>query len=508
MRNTSLLFVKSSKLYERVFFRMLTAFLFGVSILVFMPNSAWAATASDNFNRAGGGIGPNWEIFGGLGAPNIYSNAVGYPSTGTAVAADWIANSFGNDQFSQATITGFTPDDIWFVGAHLAHGPLSGYEAGISTAVSGHYLIDRWDNGTEVNLATSAQLAALNDVVRLKIQGTRLTLFVNGIAILTTTDSTYTSGNVGFALRGSHTSTGLLDNWSGGDLDGLVGVTSRSDILSDSRPSTTSNHTFAFTVNTAIYGSSVSGSSTLNLVFDPTFTIPAGMDCGDVDVATGSQFNFNWPSCQATATAWGFSATATGFVATLIPPTDSNVHVATGTPITIKIGSNATVGQQGGHWITNPSSGGVYTISVGGSFGGSGNILVSINSGVTVQATVAESLALTVSSVAAVNCTADDGATITAIGTSPTSVPFGTVSLNTFYIGCQDLVVSTNAGGGYSITTQESSVMKTVDGRFIIPDTTCDGGTCSESAGAVWTNATKNGLGHSWAYLFQSRRQP
>jgi hypothetical protein len=171
--------------------------------------------------------------------------------------------------------------------------------------------------------------------------------------------------------------------------------------------------------------------------------------------------------------------------------------VPTSTQITIKIGSNATVGQQGAHWITNPSSAGTYTISVGGTFGGSGNILVSINSGVTIQATVAESLALTVSSVAAINCTADDGATVTAIGTSPTTVPFGTVSLNTFYIGCQDLVVSTNAGNGYSLTVQESSAMKTADGRFTIPDTTCDAGTCSESAAATWTDAAKNGLGHT-----------
>ena len=223
----------------------------------------------------------------------------------------------------------------------------------------------------------------------------------------------------------------------------------------------------------------------------------AGINCGDVDAATSVQFNFNYPSCAATVTAWGFSAVNS--LITLTAPTVStpNVYVATGTQITINIGSNATVGQQGAHWITNPSTTGIYTISVGGTFGGSGNMLVSINLGVTVQATVAESLALTVSSVAAVNCTADDGASVTAIGTTSTTIPFGNVSLNTFYIGCQDLVVSTNAGNGYSITTQESSVMKTADGRFTIPDTTCDGGTCTESAAAAWTSATHNGLGHT-----------
>jgi hypothetical protein len=63
-------------------------------------------------------------------------------------------------------------------------------------------------------------------------------------------------------------------------------VSSRSDTLSDSRPSATSNHTIAFTVNESILGSSVSGSSTLTVALPAGFTISAGMDCGDVDAAT------------------------------------------------------------------------------------------------------------------------------------------------------------------------------------------------------------------------------
>jgi hypothetical protein len=466
-----------------------------------------------------------------------------------------------------------------------------------------------------------------------------------------------------------------------------IQVSSRSDVLSDPRQSATSNHTVAFKVNNAIYGSSLSGSSTLVLTLPSDFTIPVGMDCGDVDAATSVQFSFNYPGCVATATAWGFSAMGSSI--TLVPPSGTGVYVPTSTQVTIKIGSNATVGQQGAHWITNPSTGGVYTISVGGTFDGSGNMLVSINSGVTVQATVAESLSFTVSSVgssafpatgildnfnranedplangnwtcpaqtsagnltltsnqtnsnfgsadcywssstfgpdseafvtistvnngfctalflrtnnlnsASLNgywyehcavtgasndtftiyridngsftsiaagtqevssgdrigaeaigsslkmyykaaagswvqvvsvtdstysgsgriglhledtteraddfgggtvsrCVADDGATVNSVTSTATSVPFGTISPNAFYQGCQDLIVSTNAGNGYSVTVQESSVMRTVDGRLSIPDTTCDGGTCSESAGAAWTNATKNGLGHT-----------
>jgi len=270
-----------------------------------------------------------------------------------------------------------------------------------------------------------------------------------------------------------------------------VQASSRGDTLSDSRPSATSNHTFAFTTNSAILGS-----DQLTLTFPAGFTLPGSLNCGDVDAATSSNFNFNYPACAATATAWGFSVSGTNSLV-LRAPDGLDVHVATSTPLTIWIGSSATSQQQGIHWITNPSTAGIYTISVGGTFGGSGNMLVSINSGVTVQATVAESLALTVSSVKAVNCTADDGATVTAIDTSPTTVSFGIVPLNTFYIGCQDLVVSTNAGNGYSITTQESYAMKTADGRFTIPDATCDAGTCTESAAAAWATATHNGFGHT-----------
>jgi hypothetical protein len=274
-----------------------------------------------------------------------------------------------------------------------------------------------------------------------------------------------------------------------------VQVSPRSDTLSGSRPSATSNHTVVFKTNTAVYGSSISGSSTVTIGLPSAFTIPVGMDCGDVDAATSVQFSFNYPACQATATAWGFSAT--GSVIVLTPPSGTTVYVPTSTQVTINIGSNATVGQQGAHWITNPSSAGVYTISVGGTFGGSGNMLVAIQSAVTVQVSIPESLAFTVSSVAAVNCTANDGASVTAVDTSPTSVSLGTFPVNTFSIGCQDLVVSTNAGAGYSLTTQETSAMSTVDGRFIIPDTTCDAGSCSESVAGTWTDATKNGFGHT-----------
>jgi hypothetical protein len=270
----------------------------------------------------------------------------------------------------------------------------------------------------------------------------------------------------------------------------------RDDTLSDSRPGVSANQTISFTITM-----SIDASERLELTWPLAFAFPPDLDCGDVDVATGTQFTLSNTStvCAATATTWGVEFMSDTRVFRLTAPSTAGTYVATGTKITITIGTNAGFQQTGTTQIVNPASTGIYTVSVGGNFAGIGNMLVSINLGVDVSATIAENLSLTVSSVAAVNCLADDGATVTGIGTSPTSVPFGIVSLNTFYIGCQDLVVSTNAGNGYSLTTQESSAMMTANGAFIIPDTTCDAGTCSESAAGAWTNAAKNGLGHTCA---------
>src|SRR5207245_1889392 len=197
-------------------------------------------------------------------------------------------------------------------------------------------------------------------------------------------------------------------------------------------------------------------------------------------------------NCPGSATSWGLLIDSAAATLTFYTPTAVRTYVATGTQVQILIGTNASFQDAATQWITNPATAGIYTISVSGTFGGSGNMLVSIISGVTVQATVAESLSLTVNRIASPNCTADDGASITQINTTANTVPFGTISANAFYQGCQDLVVSTNAGNGYSLTVQESSNMKTPDGAFTIPDTTCDAGTCTESAAAAWANGSKN----------------
>src|SRR5439155_16127263 len=204
----------------------------------------------------------------------------------------------------------------------------------------------RKDAPSGTQLTTTSQTLNPGDSIGLQVIGTAIKAYYKSgggvwtvVSALNTTDSSYSgSGRLIFASGTGVTNT-LFDDFSGGTVLQGVQVSSRSDTLSDPRPSATSNHTFAFTVNNSIVGSSASNSSTLTLVLDPNFTIPVGMNCGDVDAATSVQFNFNDPGCVPTATAWGFSAT--GSVITLVPPSGTGVYVPTSTQVTINIGSNA-----------------------------------------------------------------------------------------------------------------------------------------------------------------------
>lgn len=212
-----------------------------------------------------------------------------------------------------------------------------------------------------------------------------------------------------------------------------------------------------------------------------------GFDCTDVDIATGTEFLLgDAGDCWATATHWGvtFATSSQRLTITSSSGTTPFTYVPTSTQITVKIGRNATYQAQGNSQIVNPSAAATYLVTLSGTASSQGEFAVAVISGQAVSAEIAESLAFTVSSVLAVNCTVDDGVSATKVGTSPTTVSFGTLNANACYIACQDLIVSTNAGGGYSPTAQEDHPLRT-SGGFTIPDTTCGTDDCSSTSASA-----------------------
>ncbi|MFH1561114.1 MAG: hypothetical protein ABID04_00855, partial [Patescibacteria group bacterium] len=87
------------------------------------------------------------------------------------------------------------------------------------------------------------------------------------------------------------------------------------------------------------------------------------------------------------------------------------------------------------------------------------------------------------------------------VTTTATTVPFGSVSITNFTDAAQNLTVSTNADGGYSVTAFESDQLRVITstglGTNDIDDTLGDTGDCSESDYDEWSTTGTKGFGYS-----------
>lgn len=235
------------------------------------------------------------------------------------------------------------------------------------------------------------------------------------------------------------------------------------DTMSSQKVSTVANHTIVFRTPTGANEST----DTITIVFPAGFTMNS-LDFADIDLAhsAGSQANCTAPTYTneetlagtATGTAWG--AALSSQTITLTPPTDGvgAAAIAANACVQIQIGSNATTGSTGDTQITNHATAASYTITIGGSFGDSGDIVINVldNDQVSVSATVDESLTFTI---------------------SDNSIGFGTLTASDDFFATGDtngsateteahtLVVGTNAANGYTMTLNGATL---TSGAFTI----------------------------------------
>lgn len=260
-----------------------------------------------------------------------------------------------------------------------------------------------------------------------------------------------------------------------------VRVDSLIDTLSDSRPSTASNHEMVL---------NLSGSTTFIAGETVIVTFPAGFDLTaltmtDVDFQNGAtDETLQAGACGATDTVrYTLAGQAVTFEAC-----SSYTAEAAGTAITMQFGSNAA----GGTTRIVNSTAAVYTLTVSGTHGDdSQDTILVITAAITVSATIDEVLTLTVSAVAAAACTVDDGGGGgTSVTSTATTIPFGTISTEAFYNVCQSLAVATNAGGGYTVTVYTAAGLDSGANAFAVGN--CDGG-CALTTPNTWATATNNG---------------
>lgn len=182
-----------------------------------------AVSASDDFNRADGGLGANWTAFSIPNGNNsvslgIVSNAVKEATDSGWEYAWWSAASFSADQCSQVTVsTAWAWASVSVRMAQHSGGTnnLDGYAL---VAGDGGLTLNRWDDGGPSLLQDYSSSISGGDVIRLEVAGTTIKAFVNGSQVGTdTTDATYGTGAAGL---GTYNATAVLDDWYGGDGSG------------------------------------------------------------------------------------------------------------------------------------------------------------------------------------------------------------------------------------------------------------------------------------------------
>ncbi len=294
-------------------------------------------------------------------------------------------------------------------------------------------------------------------------------------------------------------------------------LTSVKDTLSTSAPATVANHTIQF-----ITQHNITNGDTIKVEFDTLgttdqFTVANSLFFTDIDLKHNNQGSCSGSMANQTLGV-AFTTVSSTFTVAVSSSTDditftatstAGTYIPSGSCVIITVGTNSTYQSTGVNQITNPAktaAAGVADVNdvkitfTGTPAADSGSALVATIDQVTVSVTVDSSLSFSISGVAGASCTQGTGTQVT---TTSTTVPFGSslVAVNTFYRGCQDLVVSTNASSGYAITAEEKTSL--LSGSITLDDTRCDfaSAECSEVVSAAsttaWATATNNGFGYT-----------
>jgi hypothetical protein len=175
-----------------------------------------ALLASDSFNRADSGTlgvsdsGQTWQF--GTVSGHVSSNQAFV--TGTNGSPNWIDCATSDATFAQVTVTTGTGVGL---GAGFVMGRLSDSQNywwfGQSAFDSNFYELGKRVAGTFTTVATSSQLAVAGDVLKLTFNGATISGLVNGVSVLSTSDSfNQTATSYGFACS----SLNPIDNFSAG----------------------------------------------------------------------------------------------------------------------------------------------------------------------------------------------------------------------------------------------------------------------------------------------------
>ncbi len=188
-------------------------------------SSAYAATsASDNFARANGSLGPNWTALSD-GALAISNDMVIGTNAGGNSGDIRTAETYTSDQYSSVQVTSVPLTGSQWIGPMVrTQGTGSGLYVGIYFWNFGNpeLMLFKRVNGAWTQLGSTYASGALAAGTQLSLTATASTLTFgeNGATVITATDTSFTGGAPGIMANG----TATAGNWSGGSVVGSISV--------------------------------------------------------------------------------------------------------------------------------------------------------------------------------------------------------------------------------------------------------------------------------------------
>jgi len=182
--------------------------------------------ASDNFNRADGGLGANWtEPLASENNLVIVNNQVGVDVENSHNYAFWSANSFSQDQYSQVRISNVGP---WNGVIVRAQPIIDRFYLAFVFGVNDYRIYLRKDGLYYFLSSGNTETWAAGDIIGLEAAGlnpVQLTLLRNGNPVLTYTDTTenLVGGSPGIGIYSPSGYHLAIDDWEGGNL-GTLGI--------------------------------------------------------------------------------------------------------------------------------------------------------------------------------------------------------------------------------------------------------------------------------------------
>ena len=255
-------------------------------------------------------------------------------------------------------------------------------------------------------------------------------------------------------------------------------LTNVSDTIVDSDLSVQTDHTIVFTTPTGI----VADDTNFTVTFPADFNM-GSIDEDDIDVSGSVTGEITTAADCSGAEEMGIARVSQTI--TFQVCNGDGGDIAAAETLTIEIGTHATASGVGANRIQNPGTAQSYEILIGGTMTDSGALRIAIIDDVVVTAAVSTRLTFTIEGVdAGVDI---NGHTTDATSTA-TSMPFGTLVVDTPKVVGQKLSVQTNANNGFTVTVVQDENLVSASTADI--DLFANGG--ASSTPVTWVSPAAN----------------